>query len=145
MKKVGAKCDFEEDRKKDLLRVYRELLATASNICITDIYEKIVNTPSQRFWISEERTAIVLSAMMRGDKLKSMRPTKREMFQEIYRRAMAIRKLHPNLSFFDLAYRVVHQPAPKFYMSAKHAQFIILPYKKKVWLEERRKKLRFLF
>ena len=49
MKKVGTKCDFEEDRKNDLLRVYRELLANASNIRISDIYEKIVNTPSKRF------------------------------------------------------------------------------------------------
>jgi hypothetical protein len=100
--------------------------------------------PSRRFWISEERAAIVLSAMMKGDNLKGMRPTKREMFQELYRRALAIKKKQPNIKPFRLALMVVNQPAPKFYMEPGYAKNIISSFKKK-WFEERRKKLRFLF
>ena len=144
MKKTGTKSDYEEDRKKDLMRVYHELLSSAKCIDPTRIYEDIVNAPAQRFWISEERAAIVLAQMMKGDKLISMRPTKREMFKELYRRAMAIKKSCPNVSITYLAYKVVNQPAPKFYMAPKYARKLISQFKKK-WFEERRKKLRFLF
>ena len=144
MKKTGTKSDYEEDRKNDLMRVYHELLSSTKCIDPIAIYQEIVNAPAQRFWISEERAAIVLSQMMKGDKLKSMRPTKREMFKELYRRAMALKKQCPELSITHLAYIDVNQPAPKFYMAPTYARNIIIQFKKK-WFAERKKKLRFLF
>ena len=144
MKKTGTKSDYEEDRKNDLMRVYHELLSSTKNIDPTKIYEDVVKAPAKRFWISEERAAIVLSRMMKGDKLKNMRPTKRKMFKELYRRVVAIRKKCPDLSITYLAYKVVNQPAPEFYMKAGYARNIIIGHKRK-WFAERRKKLRFLF
>lgn len=144
MKKKGTKSEHEEERNNDLMRVYHELIKNAKEVNLSKIYEQIVNMPSRRFWISEERAAIVLSAMMKGDNLKGMRPTKREMFQELYRRALAIKKKQPNIKPFRLALMVVNQPAPKFYMEPGYARLIITSFKKK-WFEERRKKLRFLF
>lgn len=96
---------------------------------------------SARFWVSEERAAIVISSMMKGDRLLNMRPTKREMFKEIYRRAMLMRKEQPELSVYDIACMVVRQQAPRFYIMPGYAKSIIFHAKKK-WYEERKRKLR---
>lgn len=144
MKPHGSKCDYENERNHDLLRVFRELVEAADVVCLPEIYEKVVNMPSARFWVSEERAGIVISAMMKGRKLKGMRKNKREMFREIYKRAMQIHKRHPEMTHFDLAMEVVRQPAPKFYLSPGSAEIYILKVKKQ-WYEERKRKLRHLF
>lgn len=100
--------------------------------------------PSARFWVSEERAAIVIAAMMQGDKLERMRPNKREMFQEIFKRAMKLKQENPALTIYDLAFNVVRQPAPKFYLAPGYAKNIIFHVKKQ-WFEQRKKKLRHIF
>lgn len=50
-----------------------------------------------------------------------MRPTKREMFQEIYRRVIALKKVHPDWTLCQLVSDVVNSPAPKFYMEPSSA------------------------
>lgn len=126
------------------MRVYHELICASDFISLPQIYKEVVNMPSARFWVSEERAAIVISSMMKGEKLLDMRPTKREMFKEIYRRAMQLKKEQPALSVYDIAFKVVRQPAPKFYITPGYAKSIIF-YVKKKWYEERKRKLRHLF
>ena len=135
---------LQQQRDKDLMRVYHELISSAKEIRMMNIYEQIVMRPAKRFWVSEERAAVVIAAMMNGNRLQKMRKTKREMFQEIFKRAMRIKKRNPNMTPFELATLVVKQPAPKFYLTAVSARIYILNVKKK-WYEERRKKLRHLF
>lgn len=144
MKHHGSKFEYEEERNHDLMRVYHELICASDFISLPQIYKEVVNMPSARFWVSEERAAIVISSMMKGDKLLDMRPTKREMFKEIYRRAMLLKKEQPALSVYDIAFKVVRQPAPKFYITPGYAKSIIF-YAKKKWYEERKRKLRHLF
>lgn len=144
MKPYGSKAECEKERNNELITAYHKLLDDADYICTEEIYRKVVNMPTSRFFVSEERAAIVISKLMRGCKLKGMRPTKREMFREIYRRAMLIRKKKPNMPVYDLAFEVVRQPAPKFYMEPGYARYIIFTNKKK-WYEERKRKLRHLF
>lgn len=144
MKPHGSKIEHEKERNDDLMRAYHELIEQSTFICLPKIYKEVVNRPSSRFWVSEERAAIVISQMIKGYQLQDMRPTKREMFREIYRRAMRLRKEQPNLSVFDLAFKVVRQPAPKFYMSPGYAKIIIITAKR-TWYEERKRKLRHLF
>lgn len=144
MKHHGSKFEYEEERNHDLMRVYHELICASDFINLPQIYKEVVNMPSARFWVSEERAAIVISSMMKGDKLLDMRPTKREMFKEIYRRAMLLKKEQPALSVYDIAFKVVRQPAPKFYITPGYAKSIIF-YAKKKWYEERKRKLRHLF
>ena len=144
MKPHGSKFEYEQERNEDLMRAYHELIEASPYICLTDIYKKVVNMPSARFWVSEERAAIVIASMMKGDQLQGMRHNKREMFKEIYRRAMKLKSMKPALSVFQLAFQVVRQQAPRFYLTPGSAEVIISRAKKK-WYEQRKRKLRHLF
>lgn len=84
-----------------------------------EIFELVAESPASRFWVSEERAAIVIAAMEAGKPLTRMRRNKREMFEEIFRRYLALRDLHPDKSLFELVSIVVHQPAPKFYLTPR--------------------------
>ena len=148
MKPHGSKFEYENERNNDLMRAYHELIEHSSHICLPLVYQKVVDMPSERFWVSEERAAIVIAAMMKAanieDALTDMRKNKKEMFHELYKRAMEIRTKHPSMSIFDIAWRVVRQPAPKFYLTPGSARVIIYKAKKE-WFEERKRKLRHLF
>ena len=100
--------------------------------------------PSLRFWVSPERAAIVIASIMKGDKLSYMRNNKREMFREIYKRAMEIRKKLPNLTILETASIVVEQPAPKFYLTPGYAEIIVGKIKKQCY-ERTKQRLRHLF
>ncbi len=122
MKPFGSILAFTRERNAALLEAYREHVNAARFVKLNEIGEKIVNSPAPRFWVSEERAAAVVSAIMRGKPvLKSMRPTKREMFEEILRRVVALKKLHPEWHLCELVYEVVNSPAPKFYMEVSSA------------------------
>lgn len=122
MKSFGSVLAFTRDRNAALLKAYREQVDAASFVRLNEIGEKIVNSPSPRFWVSEERAAAVVSAIMRGKPvLETMRPTKREMFEEIHRRVMALKEQHPDWHLCQLVFNVVNSPAPKFYMEVSSA------------------------
>lgn len=119
MKYFGSIMDFTQRRNDDLMRVYREKISEAQFIVMPKIFEMIAESPSCRFWVSEERAAIVISAMQAGKPLPRMRDNKREMFEEIYRRYVAIRDLYPNKSMYELVAKIVNQTAPKFYLTPR--------------------------
>lgn len=122
MKSFGSTLAFTRERNAALLKAYREQIAKAQYVRLNDIGEKIVNSPSPRFWVSEERATIVVSAILRGKPvLNNMRPTKREMFEEIYHRVLELKKIHPHWHLCDLVFEVVNSPAPKFYMEVSSA------------------------
>lgn len=122
MKSFGSVLAFTQERNDALLKAYREQVSTTRVVRLNEIGEKIVNSPSPRFWVSEERAAAVVSAIMRGKPvLKMMRPTKRAMFEEIHRRVVALKKKHPDWHLCQLVFEVVNSPAPKFYMEASSA------------------------
>lgn len=144
MKHLGSKSEFEEERNSELLKTYNRLISEADYIVPAVIYNKLVNEPSSRFWVTEERAAVIISKMRKGHSLERMHPNKREMFQEIYRRAMILMKQDATLSLLEVAMKVVNQPAPKFYICEGYAEQIIGLTKKKCY-EERKRKLRHLF
>ena len=131
MKHHGNKSSHEHQRNSDLMRAYRNEVAKAGNVFLPDLLQRVVNCPSARFWVSPERAAIVIARINRGDKLKEMRPLRREMFFEIYRLAMQLHKQQPDLPVSHLAEIVVYMPAPKFYMTPGSAKVIIHKIKKR--------------
>lgn len=141
MKNVGAIFEYEDERNRDLMRAYKEHLSSRENKDLQDVLSKVVNMPSKRFWVSEERAAIVISEMIRGRGLNCKRNEKIEMYKEIYRRVVALREDHPDMSVYDLTFMVVTGPAPKFYLTPGSAKVIIHKVKKQ-WYEERKRKLR---
>lgn len=144
MKHPGSKSEFEQERNNELLKAYRQLLFECDYINHTTVFTLLVNKPSPRFWVTEERAAIVVGSMLRGDTLEGFNPNKREMFQEIYRRVVELKEKDSTLTINRATFIVVNQPAPKFYLSPGYAQLIILQEKKKCY-EERKRKLQHLF
>lgn len=130
MKHSGCTFEYERERNHDLMRAYREAIAECKVIHMPDIFRAVVNKASARFWVSEERAAIVVSHMMRGGSLSDMRPLKQEMFREIYRRVMALKEQNPDMSINQLAFFAVKQRAPKFYLTPGSAKVIICKIKK---------------
>lgn len=124
MKQKGSTFEYKEAQNKDFLRVYRQLASSYRYTSMSDLFEALVKMPSQRFWVSEERAAIVIASMLRGDNLLSMRSTKREMFQEIYRRCIKILGEDSSVPLCRVVATVVRQPAPSFYMTAGSAKVL---------------------
>lgn len=141
MKNVGAIFEYEEERNKDLMRAYKEQLALRENKDLQSVLNRVVEMPSKRFWVSEERAAIVISEMKRGKGLKIKGKVKREMYHEIFRRVEELQRKHPEMSIYDLTFMVVTGPAPKFYLTPGSAKVIIHKVKKQ-WYEERKRRLR---
>ena len=141
MKNVGAIFEYEEERNRDLMRAYKEQLASHENKDLQSVLNRVVEMPSKRFWVSEERAAIVISEMMIGKGLKVKGKVKREMYNEIYRRVVELKKSQSGMSVYDLTFMVVTGPAPKFYLTPGSAKVIIHKVKKQ-WYEERKRRLR---
>ena len=98
--------------------------------------------PSRRFWVSDIRAALVVSAIIRGDAdLDAQWPLKKEMYLEIHRRVVELSKTKPNKSISELCSIVVLQKAPKFYLTPGSAKIMVCKARKK-WIEEKLKRLR---
>ena len=143
MKHKGSKFECEKERNDDLMKNYHQLMEQSVYISMPDIYREVVERPSSRFWVSEERAAIVVVSMLRGDDLGKMISNKKEMFREICSRVVKLRSEHPNMTVYEACFRVVRQPAPKFYLTPGSAKVIICKAKEK-WYEERKRRLRHL-
>lgn len=141
MKHCGSNFEYAEERNEDIMRAYKQELAQCKQVFLPDVFNRVVNMPSKRFWVSAERAAIVISSMMRGDTLSQMRPTKRRMFQEIYRRVKILQEQNPNMSIYEMSLKVVQEPAPEFYITAGSAKVIIYRIRKQ-WHKKRSQELR---
>lgn len=139
MKYQGCILAFTHQRNNELIRAFRKAIDGRTFIDIAEVSEVVVNTPCSRFWVSEERATVVVAAIIKGKPvLESMRPTKREMFLEIYNRVIALKNSRPNTPLFDLVMDVVNSPAPKFYMRPRCAMEIIYKIKKGFYEKHKR-------
>lgn len=126
MKKKNSRCEFASERSEALLRNFRESIARQSRISIRRAFSDAVEAPAPRFWVSEARTMRVITMMLKGmDILDSMRPEKRRMYEEIYRRVIKQKEEHPDMPLGDIVFDVVNSPAPRSYMSVRYAAKII--------------------
>lgn len=119
MKYFGSILDFTEERNKELIRVYNEKLKQADYIIMPEIFKQVANSPCSRFWVSEERAAVVMSAMLVGKPLLNMTKNKREMFEDLFQRFLMLREKYPKKPICSLSTMAVYQPAPKFYMTPR--------------------------
>lgn len=143
MKHHGAMMEYAEERMQDLMRAYDEYISSCDYIRMPDVYAAIVNMEARRFWVSDIRATKVIYAMLRGVNIKGMRPLKREMFEEILRRVLALRKKRPELTIRACCSLVVASPAPKFYLTPGSAKIMVCKARKK-WIQEKLKRFRLL-
>lgn len=142
MKHKGALMEYAEERLEDLMRVYDKYISSCDYIRMPDVYKAIVNMPSHRFWVSDTRAALVVSAMMRGEaNLECMWPLKREMYEEIFRRVVELGKIYPDLKTSELCAIAVTQPAPKFYLTPGSAKILVCKARKE-WIRRKQQRLR---
>lgn len=131
MKKKGTISQLQHERDDDLMRAFQQELAGRPHIQLPEVLNAVVSSPSKRFWVTSERAAIVIYNMMKGDELEHMRPLKRKMFREIYRRVMKLKANYPQLSIPILTEQVVAEPAPEFYITPGSAKVIISRIRKR--------------
>lgn len=143
MKRKGSYFEYEQDRNEELMKAYHKAIASCKIIRLENIWQDIADMPASRFWVSEERAAIVVSRMLKGDTLKYMRTCKREMFFEIYEKVLKLQQQKPDLSIYKLCFIAVNQPAKKFYMTPLSIRETIYKIKRDFY-KERKRKLKFV-
>ena len=111
--------DYIPQRNREIIAVFRNIIARSSSVELYSLADEIAKSPASRFWVSEEHAARILLAMASGRPLPPMRPLRRAMFDEIYRRFCNIRRQHPERSVAQIAREVINQPAPQFYVSPR--------------------------
>lgn len=121
MKHRGCVFEYTQERDEDMRRVYSHIVNQCEHIDLQEVFKKLVNMPSKRFWVTPDRAAIVIHSMMRGGALGNMRPMKKEMFQELYRIVMGLKEKYPKASMQELCSMAVLMPAPKFYLTVGSA------------------------
>lgn len=132
--------EYSQERSDELMRAYDDYIESCEYIRMPEVYNTIVNKPCSRFWVSDIRASLVVSAMIRGEaQLHKMRSLKREMYEEIYRRVMVLREDHPEKSIPELCAVVVMQPAPKFYIEPGSAKIMVCKARKE-WIKRKRRK-----
>ena len=142
--KKGRFFEYRDERNSDLLRVFREyVMSSPEEESMEVVYQRIVESKSKRFWVSEEQASKVISYMMKGNNIDYMGNNKKRMFEEIYSRVMKLRIENPDMRIFRLVEIVVAQEAPCFYMTPGSAKVIISQIKSK-WCQQRSQLLRFL-
>ena len=105
MKYFGSVFECEQERNEDLMRAYHEQIIACDIIRMPDIFKRLVNMPSKRFWVSEDRAYIVILDLLKGKSLDNMIPTRKEMYQEIFRRFQIHKSNEPYLSNMDIIKR----------------------------------------
>lgn len=126
MRKTGSNFELKEDRDNAVLREFHRMAARCASISMSALMPRVVKQPAPRFWVSEERATIVVSAMLRGLQVtRGMGQWKRRMFAEICRRVQSLRQQHATSPLVWLVREVVNSPAPEYYMSPRSAQNIV--------------------
>ena len=146
MKHKGNHYEYNDERDRDLLKVFNEKFTSSkTNTCILDIMKEVVYSTSSRFWVSEDRAAIVISNMMRDRSCQeNMIESKKRMYEEILKRTLNVINNNPGIALINAVRIVVSGKAPEFYITPESAIIIIHRIKKRCY-EERKRKLRHLF
>ena len=148
MKYKDSRCYFIEERDADLLRAYKEIINVRDNIRLSEIEEKLAQSPSRRFWVSEGRAYRVILDLLKGKSIDHMIPTRKAMFLEIFRRFKIYSKEHPSLTKMEIIWHICNEEAPSFYLTEYSIHVILCRVRKEEKLrcyEQRKKRLRFIF
>ena len=148
MKYKDSRCYFIEERDADLLRAYKEIINVRDNIRLSEIEEKLSQSPSRRFWVSEGRAYRVILDLLKGKSIDHMIPTRKAMFLEIFRRFKIYSEEHPSLTKMEIIWHICNEEAPSFYLTEYSIHVILCRVRKEEKLrcyEQRKKRLKFMF
>lgn len=118
-------------RNKDLHGCFCRVLSEMNPIVLDEALTRTVNSPAKRFYISSDRAYGVLIRWEKCGITKLITPERQEMYEEIYRRILELRKSMPNTPFMHLVEIVLEQPAPKFYLETSSVKTILCKYRQR--------------
>lgn len=148
MRKKGNVFLLEEERNKDLMRVYREVithqLQAKGAINMKQALALIVNSPSSRYWVSTDRACSIIYKMNKGVSLDKMKRNTLIFYRALYADFLNYKSLHPELPIKHIVEIIVQNPAPCFLLSPRVAGMIIYKMKKQC-LKETMQRLRYCF
>ena len=131
MRKPNSTAEFEAARRDFLLAQFRQVIAGQSKIAVAKAFRDTASAPAPRFWVSEARAAAVIGKMLTDESYTdSMNEEKREMYREIYRRFIKIRRMCPEMTIADIVFDIVNAEAPKSYLSKDRVRSIIYKAKR---------------
>ncbi len=133
--------EYRRERDRELLELFNRELGNQPGESVEEVLRRVVEKPSRRFWVSEERARRVVSAMSRHPLPSGGSEERREMFEEIRRRCDLLAVEHPDWSLSERVYHVVCREAPRFYLSVHRAHAIICKERRR-WRAEISRRLR---
>lgn len=126
MRKPGSTLYFTKERRQDILNAFHNIIAQSPHINIRQISHAVALAGASRFWISEERAAMVISRLQRGLPVPGpLRPLRQKMFHDLFNSYLNIRKSNPRLPFAMAVHLAVNSPAPQFYLAPESIARII--------------------
>lgn len=118
--------DITKQMQVDLINAYKKVCGSCWSQ--TQAYERMVEQPAPRYYVTPKQACSVISRMMKGDfeRVNMMAPTRREMYYSLFD---VVIKLSEKREFIgkSLSYIMkfaVAQPAPQFFISPIRARII---------------------
>lgn len=130
-KRPRSASEFHEERDRDLYRAFKQALCRKDLTNEHDMVRAAIETPAERFYVSEERAARVVNQWLADKCPPRMLATQRMMYEEIVRRVLRLHERHPARRINQLVWEVICQPAPRFYLTEKSAFVILRRIRKK--------------
>lgn len=131
MKKKGSVSEFGEERDRELVRCFRKRLGEVRVIDLDKIFAEVAAHPAPRFYVSEFRASVVVRHHLRHGEWNVKDGKRREMFCEIEKRLLSLRKRCPDLSFEEAMVEVINSEAPEFYLTPRSCRTLIYNILKK--------------
>lgn len=131
MKHVGCVTNFKTERGKALYKAFVETMGECKGQTINELCVRVSTKPSPRFWVSEERAAVVVGRIFKGDLLIEMSRMKREMFFEIADKVGEVLRKNKGMSINEACIKVVNGRASRFHLTPLTIRVLISNYRRK--------------
>ena len=142
MKHKGSQSDFIEQRNKELLTAYNDIIySTPEPVSPDEVFRRLAAAPCSRLWISEERAAEVVAAMRRRPDAPMGKGMRRAMYSLLFRRTMAVLASRPGTPLSTAAAMAVRKPSPSFFLAPSSCRVIVSRLRRKRVREIRRRLL----
>lgn len=107
-----------------------------------EVARRVADSPAPRIFVSEERAAVVIGRMLKGQPVRLMGEVKREMYALLLSR---VRRLLDGGEATTIAAAIrtaLAQPAPKFYLTPGSVKVILYRLRRRAWYDRRTRLLR---
>lgn len=128
MKKKGNVCEFTSQRDAEMWSCFRKILGDVKLINLSRIFAEVASSPASRFFVSEDRAAVVIRYHLRHGEWNVKGAQRIRMFSEIESRVLEILQSNPGTRFEDAVYDAVNSPAPGFFLTPRSCRTILYNY-----------------